>query len=370
MDAVRWTLWGLLAVLALAGVNVLWVLGVRWWYRLRTTPPQRLKVRCQDGWELTVHERRATHRRFEEPVLLCHGLAANRCTFDFEPPYSMAHFLAEAGFDCFSVEWRGISYSERPPQGRRWPDVTVDELISQDGPALIEMVLARTGAKRAFWVGHSLGGLVGYAVAQGPAGARLAGLLALGSPVFFPPDALLRRLIHMGARLSWPWGFRNEWLSQTLAPFLGHVTLPLSDVIINPKHILPPIQRKVYANMMSSMSRNVLRQFQDWIDHDAFRSFDGSVDWRSGLAKLSLPVMVMGGSSDRLASSKNLRAQYELVGSTDKMLHIFGRDRGDKMDYGHGDLLFGTGAPFEVYPEVRDWLAAHATALPSGPSSG
>jgi homoserine acetyltransferase len=94
------------------------------------------------------------------------------------------------------------------------------------------------------------------------------------------------------------------------------------------------------------------------------------VDWRAGLAKLSLPVMVMGGSSDRLASSKNLRAQYELVGSTDKMLHIFGRDRGDKMDYGHGDLLFGTGAPFEVYPEVRDWLAAHATALPSGPSSG
>jgi pimeloyl-ACP methyl ester carboxylesterase len=373
MDAVRWTLWGLVAVLALAGVNVLWVLGVRWWYRLRTTPPERLKVRCQDGWELTVHERRAPHRRFEEPVLLCHGLAANRCTFDFEPPYSIAHYLAEAGFDCFSVEWRGISYSERPPKGRRWPDVTVDELISQDGPALIELALARTGAKRAFWVGHSLGGLVGYAVAQGPAGTKLAGLLALGSPVFFPPDALLRRLIHMGARLSWPWGFRNEWLSQTLAPFLGHVTLPLSDVIINPKHILPPIQRKVYANMMSSMSSNVLRQFQDWIDHDAFRSFDGSVDWRAGLAKLSLPVMVMGGSSDRLASSKNLRAQYELVGSTDKMLHIFGCDRGDKMDYGHGDLLFGTGAPFEVYPEIRDWLAAHATALPalpSGPTSG
>jgi len=314
MDAVRWTLWVLGAVLVLVGVNVLWVLGVRWWYRLRTTPPQRFKVRCQDGWELTVHERRAAHRRFEEPVLLCHGLAANRCTFDFEPPYSMAHYLAEAGFDCYSVEWRGISYSERPPPGRRWPDVTVDELIGQDGPALIEAVLARTGAKRALWVGHSLGGLVGYAVAQGPAGARLAGLLALGSPVFFPPDPLLRRLIQMGARLSWPWGFRNEWLSQTLAPFLGHVTLPLSDVIVNPKHILPPIQRKVYANMMSSMSRNVLRQFQDWITHDAFRSFDGSVDWRAGLARLSLPVMVMGGSSDRLASPKNLRAQYELVG--------------------------------------------------------
>ena len=363
MDAARELWWILLAVVVVATVNALWVLIVRQWYRLRTTPPEPLRVRCRDGWELTVHLRRATHRRFEEPVLLCHGLAANRCTFDFEPPYSMAHFLAEAGFDCFSVEWRGIGASRPSPPGRRWPDVTVDDLIAQDAPALIELALARTGAKRALWVGHSLGGLVGYAVAQGPEGARLAGLLVLGSPVFFPPDPILRHLIRVGARASWPRGFRNEWLSASLAPFLGYANLPLSDVIVNPRHILPPIQRKVYANMMSSMSRNVLRQFQDWIMHDAFRSFDGSVDWRAGLAKLSLPVMVMGGSADRLASPKNLRAQYELVGSPDKKLHIFGCERGDKMNYGHGDLLFGTGAPLEVYPEVRDWLAAHATPL-------
>jgi len=366
MDAVRWTLWVLLAGLALLAVNVLWVLTVRWWYRLRTAEPERVKVRCQDGWELTVHVRRAAHRRFEEPVLLCHGLAANRCTFDFEPPYSLAHSLSEAGFDCFSVEWRGIGHSRPPPRGRRWPDVTVDELIAQDGPALIEMALAQTGARRAFWVGHSLGGLVGYAVAQGPAGTKLAGLLALGSPVFFPPDPLLRRLIHVGTMAAWPRGFRNEWLSRSLAPYLGHITLPLSDVLINPKHILPPIQRKVYANMMASMSRNVLRQFQDWIDHDAFRSFDGSVDWRAGLARLELPVMVMGGSADRLASPKNLRAQFELVGSPDKQIHIFGCERGDKMNYGHGDLLFGTGAPLEVQPEIRDWLAARATPLRQG----
>ncbi|OJT18292.1 alpha/beta hydrolase [Archangium sp. Cb G35] len=366
MDAVRWTSWVLLAVLILLGINGLWVLAVRRWYRLRTPEPERLKVRCQDGWELTVHVRRAAHRRFEEPVLLCHGLAANRCTFDFEPPYSLAHALTEAGFDCFSVEWRGIGHSRPPPRGRRWPDVTVDDFVAQDGPALIELALAQTGARRALWVGHSLGALVGYAVAQGPAGEKLAGLLALGAPVFFPPDPLIRRLSHVGSRASWPRGFRNEWLSFSLAPFLGYVTLPLSDVIINPKHIPPPTQRKVYANMMASMSRNVLRQFRDWIDHDAFRSFDGSVDWRAGLAKLSLPVMVMGGSVDRLASPKNLRAQFELVGSSDKKIHVFGCERGDKMNYGHGDLLFGTGAPIEVHPEIRDWLAAHATPLDQG----
>ncbi|MBM7118535.1 alpha/beta fold hydrolase [Archangium primigenium] len=361
MDAVRWTPWVLGAVLVLGALNLLWIAAVRWWYRLRTPPPELLRARCQDGWELTVYFRRAAQRRYEEPVLLCHGLAANRYTFDFEPPYSLSHALAEAGFDCFIVEWRGIGGSRPPPRGRRWPDVTVDDIVAQDGPALIDLALARTGARRAFWVGHSLGGLVGYAVAQGAHADKLAGLLALGAPVFFPPDRLIRQLIHAGNRASWPRGLRNEWLSRTLAPFLGYVTLPLSDVIINPKHIPPAIQRKVYANMMASMSRNVLRQFRDWIDHDAFRSFDGSVDWRAGLSGLTLPVLVMGGSQDRLAPPKNLRAQFELVGSPDKHLYIFGCERGDKMDYGHGDLLFGTGVAQEVHQEVRTWLASHAT---------
>jgi pimeloyl-ACP methyl ester carboxylesterase len=361
MDAVRWIPWMLWALLIVGGLNLLWIVGVRWWYRLRAPPPERLTTRCQDGWELTVYLRRAPERRFEEPVLLCHGLAANRYTFDFEPPYSLSHALAEQGFDCFIVEWRGIGGSRPPPRGRRWPDVTVDDLIAQDGPALIELALARTGARRAFWVGHSLGALVGYAVAQSAHAERLAGLLALGAPVFFPPDALIRRLIRVGNRVSWPRGLRNEWLSRTLAPFLGYVTLPLSDVIINPRHIPPPIQRKVYANMMASMSRNVLRQFRDWIDHDAFRSFDGRVDWRSGLARLTLPVLVMGGSQDRLASPQNLRAQFALVGSQDKELYIFGCERGDKMDYGHGDLLFGTGVAQEVHHVARTWLQAHAT---------
>ena len=98
MDVARWLPWLLAGVLLMGAVNVLWLVLVRWWYRLRAPPPERLTTRCQDGWELSVYLRRAPTRRFEEPVLLCHGLAANRYTFDFEPPYSLSHVLAEAGF--------------------------------------------------------------------------------------------------------------------------------------------------------------------------------------------------------------------------------------------------------------------------------
>ncbi|MFL5343700.1 MAG: alpha/beta fold hydrolase [Hyalangium sp.] len=365
MDPGKWVLWGLLLVLAGLLGNVVWVLSVRRLYRPRTAPPQLLRARCQDGWEIAIHARRAPKRRFEEPVLLCHGLAANRFTFDFAPPYSVAHYLADAGFDCFSVEWRGTGHSRQPPPGRRSTDFTIDDHILQDAPALLELALKETGAKRAFWLGHSMGGLVGYAVAQGPQAPRLAGLLVLGSPVFFKSEPLMRSLLSLGVRAAWPGSFRQEWMSATLAPFLGYVNLPLSELLVNPEHIPPPIQRQVFANMMSSMSRKVLLQFQDWIEHDAFRSYDGQVDWRAGLSRLTLPVLVMGGSSDRLATAENVRKQYELLASSsDRTLHVFGRDRGDKMDYGHGDLMFGTGAPLEVYPLIGKWLKDRATPLP------
>lgn len=369
MDAWRWGVWVLVAVLALVLWNVVWVAAVRRWYRPRTEPPQTLRVQCDDGWELTIHARRAPVRRFEEPVLLCHGLAANRFTFDFEPPYSVAHYLADAGFDCFSVEWRGTGHSRLPPRGRRYTDFTIDDHILHDGPALLELALKETGAKRAFWLGHSLGGLVGYGVAQGPEGPKLAGLLTLGAPVHFKSGPLMRALISLGVRAAWPARFRQEWMSASLAPFLGYVTLPLSDLMVNPEHIPPRIQRQVYANMMSSMSRKVLLQFQDWIEHDAFRSFDRATDWRAGISRLQLPLLVMGGSSDRLATAENVESQFALTTAPDRALHIFGKDRGDKMDYGHGDLIFGAGAPQEVYPLIREWLERHATRLPSEDAS-
>src|SRR6202022_1463140 len=88
----------LLAILAAWAVSfALWVFVVRRIYRARATRPIILKERCADGWETAIHYRPARERRFLEPVLLCHGLAANHHNFDFEPPYSLAHALSDQG---------------------------------------------------------------------------------------------------------------------------------------------------------------------------------------------------------------------------------------------------------------------------------
>lgn len=352
----------LLSVSALAACLAAWVAGVRWYYRLRTTPAARLAAVCSDGWQLGVVHRPAAVRRFREPVVLCHGLAANRMNFDFEPPFSLAHFLAEAGFECFVVDWRGTGLSRRPPRGvGRW-QYSIDDHIAKDAPALIELALRQSGAKRAFWVGHSLGGLIGSAAAGGAVRGKLQGLVTIGSPAFFQYSWWLRRAVHTGLYLSLTGALHHRLVGTAIAPFLGYVALPLSDVIVNPKHIPPRIQRQVYANMMSSISLRVLRQLHDWIEHDAFRSEDRSVDYRDAIRSLDVPLLVMGGSADKLATPAAVRAQYELAGSADKTLIILGPENGDALEYGHGDVVFGSGAPSEVYPVIRRWLEGRATA--------
>jgi pimeloyl-ACP methyl ester carboxylesterase len=349
-------------IAGLAALLALWLLGVWFVYRLRGDRPVPIDVRTQDGWTIRMYHRAPQTRRFLEPVLLCHGLAANHRNLDFEPPWSLAARLAEEGFECFSVDWRGTGGSRRPPKGRHADDYTFDDHVREDAPAFLQAVLSRTGAPRALWVGHSMGGLAGYAVAQGPNAALLGGVVSLGSPAAFAYPPLYAQALSLAGVLAWPRVLRQRLLVFPMAPFLGYANLPLSDIVYNPKHIPPRVLRKVAAQVLGDVSMGLLLQFRDWLEHGAFRSFDKKTDYRAGLSAVSVPLLVCGGASDRLSPPQVVKQVFDLARSEDKTLLLFGREAGDALDYGHGDLIFGAGAPVEVYPRIAAWLKAHATA--------
>ncbi len=354
---------GLGILAAGAALLALWASGVRFYYRLRRPPPKLLWQRCSDGWQLGVHYRPAARRRFAEPVLLCHGLAANHVNFDFDPPFSLAHALAEQGFDCFTVDWRGSGASRRSPGRLPWANYTVDDHIHKDAPALLELALQTTRSSQAFWVGHSLGGLIGLGAIQGDAGARLRGLVSIGAPVFFNYTRGIQRAVRFALAAAWPYRFRQELLSAAFAPFLGRFVLPFSDVVLYPQHVPPKVQKKLYARMITSVARGVLAQLDEWILHNAFRSLDLRVDYRAGIPGIHQPLLFIAGSRDRLTPPLVVRGAFELAQSPDKTLKIFGRDHGDTREYGHGDLIFGECAPREVFPFIAGWLASRATPL-------
>lgn len=348
----------LLGLLSLALLAAGWMVLAWRTYRVSGPPPTLVRVRTTDGWELALHHRAAPAKRYREPVVLAHGLGVNHRFMDFEPPYSLAHALNDAGFDTWSVDFRGTARSARWLRGHH----AVDDHIQHDAPAVVAAVCRASGAERALWVGHSLGGLIGLsAAATGPVGEQLAGVVVLGAPVHFGPKPVLTRALWLGRLLSWPVRLRLEWLTLAAAPLVGRLVLPLTHLALNPSHVSPLVQRRLSSHVLASVSHGVLGQLEHWMTSGQFTSLDGRVDYRAAIFRLQLPLMFVGGSVDHLAPEAGVAKAFESSTSPDKVLHLFGRAHGHAEEFGHGDLVFGAGAPTEVFPVIREWLERHAT---------
>lgn len=343
-------------IIAALVVVVAWVALARWLF-FHDFAFETLEVSTEDGWTLKARYLSAPQRRFEEPVILCPGLANNFRMFDVSGPASLARTLAGAGFDVYLVDLRGV-HARRPRGTRR--DACVDDHVHFDVPALVKKALEHSRAHKVFWVGHSLGGLVGLAAAQHPS-LPLAGLVAIGSPLFFRHGAITRALLKAGIGAGRIGPLRADWAMLPLAPLAGWFSAPFASGMVNQRNVKGAVQRRAMASVFSPMWRSVLAQFHDWETHDAFRSTSG-VDWRAGLSAVAAPTLLVAGSADLLADSESMSRALALVGAQDKSLLRFGKAHGHLEDYGHGDLLIGNSAAAEVFPPLVKWLSERATA--------
>ncbi len=324
-------------------------------------PDELHRVRTEDGWNLQLRRYlpRGDGPRFEEPVVLCHGLGANHYNVDWDPPYGIAQYLAEAGRDCWVITLRGHGGSDRPSRrnGLEW-GFSFDDHLRYDVVASLECVIAKTGAQRVQWVGHSMGGMLAFALGGTPHERLLAGgVVALGSPATFADQPYLRWLTWLGVRLAGKTRVPQRWLTRMIAPFMGWIDLPFSELAIAPKSMDGKVVRRLQAWAFEDISAGVARQFHDWVKNDAFRSLDGKVNYHDRMRAHSAPFFLIGAPEDRLAP----RRAFEMLGSQEKSLRMVGKEYGEEVDYGHGDLLLGRAAPKEIYPLVEDWLRERAT---------
>src|ERR1039458_1698461 len=93
----------LFVLAALLVCALVWIVLSR---RLRlTTQEDALEwAETSDGWALSLHRYLPAPRLHPYPVILCHGLGANRFNLDFDAEYSLARFLRALGFEVFVVE--------------------------------------------------------------------------------------------------------------------------------------------------------------------------------------------------------------------------------------------------------------------------
>lgn len=337
-----------------------------WTRRLRVLPreDELCWAPTADGWQLALGHCRPRGAPRALPVLLVHGIAMNRQAFEFgEGRYALAPYLAEAGFECFSLDLRGHGQS-RPGPGspRRW---NLDTYLAQDLPAALDRIRALTGSPRVLYVGHSQGALLGLAGAS-LYPERIAGIAALAAPVHFDVQVKLKRLV----RLRYP--LRGRWVrfvARMLAPFSGYWHPALADLAVNLRNVEPRVYRRLLANAIENLPAGVLEQFGVFIREDSFRSLAGPRDYRAALEGCRQPALFVAAERDGLAPPAVVQAGHRRWGGPKRYV-LFERE------YGHTDLLLGRRAPEVVYPVVRDFLVevvegrvGDALAAPTSSSS-
>jgi pimeloyl-ACP methyl ester carboxylesterase len=355
--------WVLAAAAATAVAAVLAIGHYAFWtWRLRQPIDDDAVVTAitRDGWRLAIGTRRPRPPARRPPVLLVHGLSANRWTLDSGvKEVSLAAHLAREGFRTFSLDLRGHGDSRRgPPGAGTW---TFDDYVESDVPAALDAIRRETGEDRVLWVGHSLGAVAGMVSCQLHP-ERIAAIVAIAGPMSFEVDGVVARHVRQGTLVD---GRYNRTVARMLAPWAGLVHPAAGEIAINGRNVDRPVLRRLLANAIEDIPPGVYRQLAGWVTRDVCRSADDVRDYRAGLASCRQPALCLAAPRDALAPPAVVHKSFEAWGGPRTYVE-FREDLGHAADYGHTDLIVGREAPAEIFPVVSAWLASVSVTSPEG----
>lgn len=340
-----------------------------WFERQRSVNPQTYWVRTRDGWRLAVHRYVPKPSQHRTPVVLCHGMSSNRWDMDGPGSLSLARYLHAAGYDVWLPELRGAGRSMRPSlwNGKHY-DWTFEDYVYHDAPAVLRLVLRETHAAKVHWVGHSMGGMIAYALLMTPVHTKIASAVTLGSPT-------MSRVGYPFLDLGVPYRAVLRYLPERVPlGTMARLVAPLAGVLFHlferQIHELGwhrgnanvPLMRALMLTAVDDLPASLLREFARWYELRAMTNRYELFDFTDHLERITTPILILAGSHDRLTPVKDLRFVYDQVSSRDKEFHVVGRATGAKNDYSHADLILGLHAPEDVYPLIRRWLDRHREA--------
>lgn len=332
-------------------------------------PDERHVARTRDGWQLALHRYRPKRRAHATPVILCHGMGSNRFNMDGPGTTSLARALHAAGYDAWVLELRGAGHSKRRLGPTRWfAEWTFEDYVQHDAPAALRLVRRVTGAPRALWVGHSLGGMVAYALLMTPTAEGVAGAVTLASPGMTAVGHLgLDRFVALRRLLRYaPPRIPTALVTRLAAPFAGPLSTALADPIRDwgwhPDNFDLDVVRFMMRWGVEDLSRSLLTEFARWYAARRMSDRYDLFSFTDHLERVRVPMLIVAGSEDRLTPAPDIAEVAERLGSADKTFLVAGRATGFAHDFSHVDLLLGRHAHTDVYPRLVEWLDAHREA--------
>jgi alpha-beta hydrolase superfamily lysophospholipase len=269
-------------------------------------------VTATDGLRLYLRRHELTNARGE--ILIAHGFGEHSGRYG-----ALTDHLVHNNYSVTAYDHRGHGLSDGLP-GHVESFGEYDEDLAK----LIRSVRSRSQTKSLFLIGHSMGGLIAlrYAARKGETltGAIIsAPLIEVAVPV--PAHKLM--IARVGARMNPRWRLDNE---------------------INPANLSrdPEVGRAYAADPL--VNRKVSPK---WFA-EATRAMQEAAEWAP---RITMPVLVMHGTDDKLASVAATQRMFERIESADKELVIYP---------GFYHELFNEPEKQEVFERVTEWLDKRA----------
>jgi len=309
-------------------------------------PPDRVYYRAADGWEAPLWRYPPRPGATGDPLILAHGLGLNQSALDFREGHSLARAAWRRGYDVYLLEHRG-DRNALPP--RRPGSFDFDDIVDLDLPAALSAVRRVSGAPRALWLGHALGGQLLYGhLARGGADDLVAGV-ALCAPVQFDSPPSAARLAAAAARLL-PAGWRlpSRTLHRALAPLGGPAAFR---TLANDAS--GPDLRGLMLDGVDDLPMGMIRQVARWVSSGKLCDRHDRFEYIAALRSVSLPLMILAAHGDPICPPAAARPAAEAIDARDLTWEELGPD------WGHLDILIGRRAADVVFPLVLDWLEPH-----------
>jgi pimeloyl-ACP methyl ester carboxylesterase len=333
-------------------------------------------VETADGWSLVITRYRPVPQRFPqplfgEPMLLVHGFCQNRHAWtsgEFVKNLLFfgidIHILELRGHGKSSIELqheRAAKFSRKPPPDLHW-DWDIDSYFLYDLPAAVAGVRRITRRERIFYCGHSMGGMLGYGYA-GIHQEHFEGIITIGAPAEIGKGSFaLQWLAYAGpgiaAMVDGALGSINAQrglghaLSQLASKLTRHEVAekprelkyrylpldtwlkvasdalgfaeqsPMLGLIANRITWLTRWDRMSMADVRWLLKeggekepRKVVDQFLKWIRGMEVVCYRTAYDFQRGFSKIRVPMAIIFGDQDPLASLASTRSVYRAAKS-------------------------------------------------------
>ncbi len=333
-------------------------------------------VETADGWSLVITRYRPVPQRFPqplfgEPMLLVHGFCQNRHAWtsgEFVKNLLFfgidIHILELRGHGKSSIELqheRAAKFGRKPPADLHW-DWDIDSYFLYDLPAAVAGVRRITRRERIFYCGHSMGGMLGYGYA-GIHQEHFEGIITIGAPAEIGKGSFaLQWLAYAGpgiaAMVDGALGSINAQrglghaLSQLASKLTRHEVAekprelkyrylpldtwlkaasdalgfaeqsPMLGLIANRITWLTRWDRMSMADVRWLLKeggekepRKVVDQFLKWIRGMEVVCYRTAYDFQRGFSKIRVPMAIIFGDQDPLASLASTRSVYRAAKS-------------------------------------------------------